>query len=191
MLFRSYLVTQDTGNVDLIFDFDEGTDPTLRVKVSDSSIVETEGDIKVQYYSGNPSDTINGLMPRYKITNTGDTAINLSDVAIRYYYTIDGEKDQNFWCDWSTVGSSNIVGRFVKIDTPVDGADYYLETSFEDEAGLLQPNASIEVQNRFSKSDWTNYSQDNDYSFTADNSYSDNNKVTVYISGSLVDGIEP
>lgn len=191
IILSAYLATQDTGNVDLIFDFDEGTDPTLRVKVSDSSIVETEGDIKVQYYSGNPSDTINGLMPRYKITNTGDTAINLSDVAIRYYYTIDGKKDQNFWCDWSTVGSSNIVGRFVKIDTPVDGADYYLETSFEDEAGLLQPNASIEVQNRFSKSDWTNYSQDNDYSFTADNSYSDNNKVTVYISGSLVDGIEP
>lgn len=187
----NYLATQSIGNITLSFDFNKGTDPTLTVKVIDSTEVEVEGDIKVQMYCGNASDIINGLMPRYKLTNTGTTPIKLSDVKIRYYYTVDGEKSQSFWCDWSTVGSNNVSGSFVKISQTAEGADYYLETGFTEGAGYLQPNASIEVQNRFSKSDWSNYSQSNDYSFATFNNYSDNNKVTVYISGSLVCGMEP
>ena len=52
-------------------------------------------------YSGNTAANLNGIMPRYKLTNTGTTPIKLSDVKIRYYYTIDGENGQSFWCDWS------------------------------------------------------------------------------------------
>ncbi|WP_252891755.1 hypothetical protein [Thermoclostridium stercorarium] len=52
--------------------------------------------------------------------------------------------------------------------------------------------ASIEVQGRFSKIDWTDYTQTNDYSFNPTaSSYVDFNKITAYISGNLVYGIEP
>nr|WP_252891756.1 hypothetical protein [Thermoclostridium stercorarium] len=74
---------------------------------------------------------------------------------------------------------------------PKEGADYYLETGFTDGAGYLQPNQSIEVQNRFSKADWTDYIQTNDYSFSTNTSYGSNDRITVYISGVLVSGIEP
>ena len=41
----------------------------------------------------------------YKLVNTGSEPVNLSDVTIRYYYTINGEKPQNSWCDWSNRGA--------------------------------------------------------------------------------------
>jgi Cellulose binding domain./Glycosyl hydrolase family 9./Domain of unknown function. len=189
-VFKEYLASFATGRITLTFDFDGGTDPVLTVNITDSSRIE-EGNIQLQMYSGNTSDTINGIMPRYKLTNTGTTPVKLSEVKIRYYYTIDGEKSQNFWCDWSTVGSGNVTGTFVKMDEPKEGADYYLETGFTDDAGYLQPNQSIEVQNRFSKSDWSNYSQSNDYSFVANDVYGSNDKITVYLSGVLISGIEP
>ena len=57
------------------------------------------------------------------------------------------------------------------MSSPKAGADYYLEISFTDGAGNLEPGASIEVQGRFSKSDWSNYTQTDDYSFNSSNSY--------------------
>jgi len=131
-------------------------------------------------------------MPRFRISNTGNTSIPLSEVKIRYYYTVDGDIAQNFWCDWSSVGSNNVIGTFVKMDTPKTGADYYLEISFTSQAGDLAPGASIEVQGRFAKSDWTNYTQTDDYSFNPTATYyADFNKITAYVSGNLVFGIEP
>ena len=100
-------------------------------------------------------------MPRYRITNTGNSSISLSDLKIRYYYTIDGDKSQTFWCDWSSIGSNNVVGTFVKMSSPKAGADYYLEISFSSGAGNLEPGASIEVQGRFSNP-ITNYTQTDD-----------------------------
>lgn len=189
-ILSDYLASQSIGRITLTFDFDQGTDPSLTINIIDSTVVE-QGEIQVQMYSGNTSNSINGIMPRYKLTNTGTEPIKLSDVTIRYYYTIDGEKSQSFWCDWSTIGSNNVIGTFVKMTEVKEGADYYLDISFTEEAGYLEVNQSIEVQGRFSKSDWSNYNQYNDYSFSTNDSYGDNDKVTVYLSDVLVAGIEP
>lgn len=190
-ILSEYLASQSTGRITLTFDFDAGSDPTLTVNITDSTVVEQDGNIKLEMYSGNTAANLNGIMPRYKLTNTGTTPIKLSDVKIRYYYTIDGENGQSFWCDWSNVGSNNVTGTFVKMDQATEDADYYLETGFTEAAGYLEPNQSIEIQNRFSKSNWSNYNQSNDYSFSDNSSYGENNKITVYISGVLVSGMEP
>lgn len=189
---KSYLGTLGVGSLRLTFDFGDGVDPVLTIKITDSTIVEPgDSDIRLQMYIGNSAETINGIMPRYKITNSGESSIDLSQVTIRYYYTIDGEKNQSFWCDWSSIGSSNVTGSFVEMSQPQTDADYYLEISFTPEAGNLQPGQSFEVQGRFSKSDWSSYTQKNDYSYKASDSYGDNIKTTIYISGVLEGGIEP
>ncbi len=189
-LLASYLATLATGPYSVVFDLSAGTDPVLALTVTDSSVAP--GSIKVQMFNAGTSAQTNGIMPRFKLYNTGTTAITLSDVKIRYYYTIDGEKAQNFWCDWSHVGSSNVTGTFVKMGTAKTGADYYLEISFTSGAGTLAAGQSIEVQARFSKSDWTNYTQTGDYSFSSSNSnYVDWSYATGYISNSLKWGIEP
>jgi hypothetical protein len=119
-----------------------------------------------------------------KLTNNSDSSIKLSDVKIRYYYTIDGEKPQNFACDWSTIGGSNVTGRFVKLPSSKSNADYYLEIGFTDGAGSLEPNNSIDIQARLWKSDWSNYILNNDYSTSS-------GRIALYISGRLVSGSEP
>lgn len=190
---KDYLANQEIGTTTLTFDFSAGVDRKLNITIMDSTEpVVTVGDVKLQVSNGNTASTANAINPKFKLYNEGDSDIALKDVKIRYYYTIDDEKDQNFWCDWSSIGSTNVTGTFVKMDTAVTGADYYLEVGFTNEAGTLAAGQSIEVQARFSKADWTNYTQDDDYSFSATNtSYTDFEKVTGYVNDTLQWGIEP
>ena len=187
---KDSLAGLSTGIYNVVFDLSAGTDPVMALTVVDTSIAK--GSIKIQMFNGTTSAQNNSLSPKFKISNNGTTSVKLSDVKIRYYYTINGEVDQNFWCDWSTVGSSNITGTFVKMSAAKTDADYYLEIGFTSEAGNLAAGESVEIQVRVTKSNWTNYTQTDDYSFEGSSmSYVDWPKVTGFISGSLKWGIEP
>lgn len=131
----------------------------------------------------------NTLYPRYILSNTGNVPINLQDVGMRYYYTIDGEEEQNFWCDWSSAGASNITGKFVKLTEPIENADYYVEVGFKSGAGILKPGSQVEIHTRIAKSDWKDYDQTNDYSYTASkHDYILWNKVAVFIGDEMLWG---
>ncbi|ANY71074.1 xyloglucanase [Paenibacillus sp. BIHB 4019] len=150
------------------------------------------GSFKVQLFNGGTAATTNTLSPKIKLVNTGTSSLNLADVKLRYYYTIDGEQAQSFWCDWSTVGSANVLASFVKLPTAVTGADYYVEISFASAAGSVAAGQSIELQTRISKNNWSNYTQTGDYSFNSSaTSYVDWNKTTGYAAGILQWGVEP
>jgi hypothetical protein len=152
----------------------------------------TTGSIKIQFYNQSTADSTNQLYLNIKVVNTGSSAITLSNVKIRYYYTIDGSQTQNFYCDYSPVGSSNVQGTFVTMSTPKTGADTYVEVSFTSGAGNLAAGGNTTVQARVAKSNWTNYTQSNDYSFNSTaTTFVDWTKVTGYVSGSLQWGTEP
>ncbi|KQO16635.1 glycoside hydrolase family 9 protein [Paenibacillus sp. Leaf72] len=188
---KAYLAAQPVGTTTLTFNFSAGANAALTVSVINTTS-SGSGAIKVQQYNSTVTATSNTLNPRIKLTNTGTSAINMSDVLLRYYYTIDGEIAQNFFCDWSHVDSSNVTGTFVKLATPLTGADHYLEIGFTSGAGSLAAGASIEIQLRVSKSDWSNYSQTGDYSFDPTHTaYADWSKTTGYIAGALQWGTEP
>ncbi|MDP4176969.1 MAG: endo-1,4-beta-xylanase, partial [Bacillota bacterium] len=76
------------------------------------------GNIQVKMFNGTTASSSSAINPKFILTNTGNTAINLSNVKVRYYYTVDGDKAQNFWCDWSTIGAGNVTGKMVKMTTP-------------------------------------------------------------------------
>ncbi|MNC69674.1 Xyloglucanase precursor [compost metagenome] len=85
-----------------------------------------------------------------------------------------------------------MTGTFSALPTPATGADHVLEIGFTSTAGTLDPGQSTEIQTRFSKNNWTNYTQTDDYSFASSHStYADWSKVTGYIAGNLQWGIEP
>ncbi len=140
--------------------------------------------LSLQYTNNNFNETTTNVNVSLKITNRSDSSVKLSDVKIRYYYTVDSDQSQNFACDWSNAGSSNVTGRFVKLPSPRSNADYYLEIGFTDGAGSLDPNATVEIQARFWKSDWSNYHLNNDYS-------TGSGRIALYVSGNLVSGSEP
>jgi hypothetical protein len=187
---KDSLADLQTGTYKVVFDLSAGKDPVLVLTVVDTSIAK--GSIKVQMYNGTTSEQTSSLSPKIKLYNTGTTSVKLSDVTIRYYYTINGEMNQNFWCDWSTIGSSNVTGTFVKMPVAETDADHYLEIGFTSGAGNLAAGEAIEVQGRVTKNDWTNYTQTDDYSFAGSGSgYVDWSKVTGYLSDSLNWGVEP
>ncbi|MDQ2085549.1 glycoside hydrolase family 9 protein [Herbivorax sp. ANBcel31] len=158
---------------------------------SDSVTVD-EGVVSVEYANVNREASSNSIGPKFRITNDDSRPLSLSNVKIRYYYINDGGEPQNFWCDWSSVDSSNVTGDFYKLSSPKDGADMYLKIGFTSGAGTLAPNESAELQVRVAKDDWSNYNQANHYSFNSSASdYTEWNKITVYVSDKLVYGTEP
>ncbi len=146
-----------------------------------------------QYKAADTTSADNQMKPHFNIKNTGTTAVALSTLKIRYWYSIDGEKPQTFNCDYSTIGCANLTGTFVKMTTAKTGADYYLEVGFGTGAGSIAAGGqSGEIQTRLNKTDWSNYNESNDYSFDpAKTAFTDWNKVTIYQNGILVYGIEP
>ena len=155
--------------------------------------------ISVQFNNGNASSSSNSIYAKYKVTNNTGAPLNLADLKLRYYYTIDEEKQQNFWCDHAGMMNgynyvdvtSKVTGTFVKMSQTTSTADYYFEVGFASDAGTLASGSYIEVQTRVARADWTNYNQSNDYSYKLSGSYVDWNQVTAYKGGTLVFGIEP
>ncbi|WP_405114318.1 glycosyl hydrolase [Paenibacillus sp. FSL K6-1217] len=192
VLSQAYLATLAPGQQKITFQFSGGSNAVLTINVTDSSTPTPSGELTIQAYNGSTGASTNGIAPKFKVVNTGNSPVQLSDVKLRYYYTIDGEQQQSFWTDWASIGGANVTGTFVKLDTPVAGADYALEIGFTSAAGTLNPGQSAEIQTRFSKQDWSNYNQANDYSFNAASTqFADHEQVTGYVNGQLVWGIEP
>ncbi|EFM12274.1 Mannan endo-1,4-beta-mannosidase [Paenibacillus curdlanolyticus YK9] len=162
------------------------------VTLTPAGTTTSTGSFKIQMYSGNTTASSNTIAPRIKIVNTGTSTLDLSKVKLRYYYTIDANKPQAFWYDWASAGSSNLTGAFVAMTTPKTGADTYFEIGFTNASGSLAPGASSEIQLRIARTDWTNYTQTGDYSFSpTGSSYVDWTKMSGYANNTLQWGIEP
>ncbi|WMT43488.1 fibronectin type III domain-containing protein [Paenibacillus sp. D2_2] len=145
----------------------------------------------LQYRTGDTNATDNQIKPQFNIKNNGTSAVNLSDIKIRYYFTKDSNQDVNAWIDWAQVGSANINKTFGTASAVK--ADTYIELSFTSTAGSIAAGGqSGEIQLRMSKADWSNFDETNDYSYDATKTaYADWDHVTLYVNGVLVWGIEP
>jgi O-glycosyl hydrolase len=153
-----------------------------------SSVTST---LKIQYANADTNTSDNSIRPHLKIVNTGSSAVSLTGLKLRYYFTRDTAQSLVFNCDYAAVGCGNISGTFVAVNPAKATADYYLEVSFA--SGTIPANGdSGEIQVRFNKADWSNFNQSNDYSFSpTQTSYADWSKVTLYQAGTLVWGVEP
>ncbi len=153
----------------------------------------TKGDLRVQYRTIDPSSGDAQIRSQFRIVNTGTEAVAFSGLKLRYYYTVDGDKPQEFHCDYAVLGSGNLSGSFVKLAAPAALADSYVEISFAPGAGNLAPGADTgEIQVRINKTDWTSYNEGNDYSYSGtQQAFTDWDKVTLHREGTLVWGLEP
>jgi fibronectin type 3 domain-containing protein len=131
------------------------------------------------------------VKPDIEIVNTGVAPVALSPLTLRYWYTNENRISQSYACDSATVGTPNVTGRFVTQSPPLVGGDTYLELSFGPNAPALAVGATSEIRSRFWKTDLSNYSENNDYSYAAQTSYAASLHITAYWNGQLVWGSIP
>jgi serpin B len=136
--------------------------------------------------------TSNQIGPVIELVNTGTAAITLSNVTVRYWFTADGTQALQYSCDYTQRGCGNITSRFVKMATVANTADNYLELGFAATAGSLSAGQSTGgIQGRINKSDWSNFDQSNDHSYTGNMTVADCDRIAVYVDGQKVWGNEP
>jgi len=153
------------------------------------------GPTKVQDRSHDNDNPDNTLYALYQIVNTGTSAVPLSSLTLRYWFTNENAGDPlEFDCDWAQVNCSNISGRFVVLSTPLSKANTYLEITFKAGAGSVAAGQSSgEIQTRVHHVNWSNFNTTASYSFISDPSfvYKDTQTVTLYQNGTLIWGTEP
>jgi hypothetical protein len=149
--------------------------------------------LRLQYMTLSTVSSTYQVKPQFRIVNTGSTSVPLSELEIRYYFTIDSAAPLTFNCDYALVGCANLSASFVPVNPGGPGTDYYLELSFTSGAGSIAPGyTSGPIQVRFNKDNWTTFNQGNDYSFDPTKSaFADWNRVTLYRNGTLIWGVEP
>ncbi len=147
------------------------------------------GSLRLEYRTGMAGAVSNQINAQFRIVNATAAAVPLSQLTIRYWFTIDGARPLNHYCDWAAIGCANVTARFADAGNGL----HYLENGFRPAAGSIAANAnSGEVQNRIAKDNWSNFTQTNDPSFDGTKTqFATWDKVTVYRNGTLVWGVEP
>jgi endoglucanase len=147
-----------------------------------------------QYSTSVTASSTQQVQPILAVVNNGSSAVPLSQVTIRYWFTSDsGATSFTTNCWFAAVACGNVTESVGTAASPVTGADHYLQVGFTSGAGSLAAGASTgQIQAAVNKSDWSSMSQLNDFSFNAaDSSLTANPDVTVYVNGQLVYGTEP
>jgi chitodextrinase len=130
------------------------------VSVTTDAVVAAS--LRVQYRAADTNATDNQIKPHLNIINTGTTAVPMSELTVRYWYTRDGNQTQVYDCDHAARGCANVTARFGTPAMPVATADTYLELGFGAGAGSLAPGQqSGEMQNRLHNQNWTSYNETN------------------------------
>ncbi|WP_224753568.1 lytic polysaccharide monooxygenase [Paenibacillus terricola] len=164
---------------------------SAQANASPTGGTSTTSSLIVQYRTADTNATDNQIKASFIIKNTGSTSVNLSTLKIRYYFTKDGTAAMNGWIDWAQVGSSNVSISFGSATGT--NADTYVELSFTSGAGSIPAGGqSGEIQLRMAKTDWSNFNENNDYSYDGTKtSFVDWSKAVLSQNGSIVWGTAP
>ncbi|HEY3871853.1 MAG TPA: glycoside hydrolase family 9 protein [Actinocrinis sp.] len=149
--------------------------------------------LTAEYEASGTAASTSTLSNQIELVNNGTSAIPLSDVTVRYWFTEDGTAALDYACEYAPVGCANITGSFAAVSPAVTGADHYLQLSFGAGAGSLAPGGNTGgIQNEVNQAGYGTMTQTNDYSFNAaDTAFTANPHITVYYNGQLVYGTEP
>ncbi len=149
--------------------------------------------LKLQYLCGATAGAETGAKPELRLVNQASTPVPLTQITVRYWYTVDGTPTQSAAVDYADVGAVNVIPSFVRLPMARPTADFYLQIGFTAAAGSLAGNGAVTaILARFNKTDFTQYDQTNDYSFDASKTtFADWDRITVYRNGVLAWGTEP
>ena len=150
--------------------------------------------LKVFYSNNGASANSNQLYINIKLRNTGTTDIDLSKLTIDIT-SHRTHKELKHFTDYVSMGS--ITAAFYDLSPAAAKADKYVEikpsSGTISTAGAQWPKQSeVTIQIRVARSDWSNFDQSNDHSYThATSQYIENPYIAVFESGTLIAGSVP
>jgi len=149
------------------------------------SVCAPNPNLRVQYRCADPgAPNDQAVRPHFKVVNMGSTPVQLSQLTIRFWYTIDTPVDaESSQCDFAVIGCNNITTTNVTLSPTRTGADHYFQVGFAATAGNLAPGANTgDIQVWFHKNSWGNYTEGSgDYSYDATKTnYADWTRATLY-----------
>jgi len=148
--------------------------------------------LNVLYQNQNLTTNSNAISAFVAIKNTGNSAIDYSDLTARYWFSKDGTAGLNMTVDYAKLGNNKIKGQFTELSPSLNGADSHLELSIDQAAGKLYPLSSTgNIQFRINKTNWSAFNESNDHSYLPKAAMDSNAHITVYYKGQLVYGTEP
>jgi endoglucanase len=147
------------------------------------------GALQVKYHTENPVAMAREAKADFIIVNTGAQPVPLNQVELFYWINPhDSPQSLEFHCDWAAIGCENLAGDF---HAPGDGIAY-LRLHFTVASPTLPAGAdSGEIKIRFNRSDWSEFHQDQDYSYSPTTSYVEWPQVALSVAGRLVWGQVP
>lgn len=151
----------------------------------------SDGNISMTVENQSKSGSGSSLSFSIVIRNDGEEAIAISDLDLRYFFTADGGKKLNFWCDYACINGSTYVtltdkvnGTFSSLSSGKTDADTQLSITC-DSKDAIRPGDELTIQVRVAKEDWSNFDFSNDYSAGGAD------KIACYSEGNLLLGSEP
>jgi endoglucanase len=159
--------------------------PTPKAPLELARIV---GSLRAKYRTANTAAPTQDSKPEFILVNAGTSDIPLDRVELRYWLNAEDDKPYVFHCDWAKIGCANLAGEFLTSES----GEPYLSLHFRSSAGTIPANQdSGEIKLRFNRPDWSQYDQQGHYSFSPSTGFADYERVTIYVDGNLVWGIEP
>jgi hypothetical protein len=143
------------------------------------------GNIKLQYRCSETAEEANQIRMEINIINNSTASVAMNRLTARYYFVREGAAcGEEFNVDYTELDQENITATFIS------GA---CDIKFLAAAGSLAPGSGTgAIPIRINKKDWTNFRQNNDYSFDPSvTSLSDYIKTTLFLDGEIIWGTEP
>ncbi len=116
--------------------------------------------------------TPSGVVPNITVTTTGSSYVSqvytikrgtedfdLKDLAIRFYFTKDGNKDQVLWIDNAAISSNEAPYYQALTGLEYSFTDEYVEITFTKSQNI--GNGTLTIQTRMNNADWSSYSNFN------------------------------
>jgi hypothetical protein len=130
------------------------------------------------------------------IVNTGDYPVPLNELELRYYFTNGTAPTSGHFVDcWYAqlpAECATTVRSVVQMPSPGTNADFYVSVRWPSSSQIIQVSGQAgEWQLGAHASDWTAYTQSNDYSYLGSTTAQDWPNVTLYQNGVKVWGNEP
>ncbi|WP_441245305.1 cellulose binding domain-containing protein [Kitasatospora sp. McL0602] len=151
-----------------------------------------DGELTVRYRTDGAA-TATAAKPWLEVVNNSSSAVPLSEVTLRYYFTATDVSGYAFNCVQAHFGCSNVSGSIGALTAPGSAGGRYLQISFGPGAGSLAPGASTEgIELQLFRPDHKQLDQAADRSFNAESTaFAPSKLVTAYLRGVLVWGDEP